>query len=75
MKRTVQRADRTEQRMPEDSSGCRQFEGEDLSKYQFKFASTSWGQRYGRQEIGAEKNENVSEKTHIFFSVSSENGG
>jgi len=33
MKRTVQRPDRTEQSMPENVSGCRQFEGEDLSKF------------------------------------------
>jgi len=33
-KRTVQRPDRTEQAMPEDVSGCRQFEGEDLLYHQ-----------------------------------------
>ena len=33
MKRTKQRADRAGQAKPEHASGCRQFEGEDLSKY------------------------------------------
>ena len=32
MKRTKQRADRAGQAKPEHTSGCRQFEGEDLSK-------------------------------------------
>lgn len=35
MKRTVQRPDRTEQSMPEHVSGARQFEGEDLCKFEF----------------------------------------
>ena len=36
MKRTKQRADRAGQAKPEHVSGCRQFEGEDLSKYEVK---------------------------------------
>ena len=36
MKRTKQRADRAGQAKPEHVSGCRQFEGEDLSKYPLK---------------------------------------
>jgi len=35
MKRTKQRADRAGQALPENTSGCRQFEGEDLSKCLF----------------------------------------
>ena len=35
MKRTKQRADRDGQNQPEHVSGCRQFEGEDLSKFNF----------------------------------------
>ena len=52
MKRVKQRADRAGQAKPEHTSGCRQFEGEDLSKY-FNFcqmignslvtSGTGWG--------------------------------
>ena len=41
MKRTKQRGDRAGQAKPEHASGCRQFEGEDLSKLQFKHKSSS----------------------------------
>ena len=34
MKRTTERADLVQKQLPEYISGCRQFEGEDLSKYQ-----------------------------------------
>ena len=34
MKRTTERADLVAKQLPEYISGCRQFEGEDLSKYQ-----------------------------------------
>ncbi len=33
MKRTTERADLVAKQLPEYISGCRQFEGEDLSKY------------------------------------------
>ena len=33
MKRTTERADLAQKQVPEYISGCRQFEGEDLSKY------------------------------------------
>ena len=33
MKRTTERADLEAKQVPEYISGCRQFEGEDLSKY------------------------------------------
>ena len=36
MKRTKQRADRAGQAKPEHTSGCRQFEGEDLSKWTYQ---------------------------------------
>ena len=39
MKRCKQRADRAGQAKPEHASGCRQFEGEDLSKLHFHFES------------------------------------
>ena len=41
MKRTKQRADRGGQAKPEHTSGCRQFEGEDLSKWHFYHKSLS----------------------------------
>ena len=39
MKRSKQRADRAGQAKPEHASGCRQFEGEDLSKLHFHLES------------------------------------
>ena len=52
MKRTKQRADRAGQAKPEHVSGCRQFEGEDLSKYILRdFALEVLRCRYKRREM------------------------
>lgn len=37
MKRVTERSDLASKQVPEYISGCRQFEGEDLSKYYFRF--------------------------------------